>query len=67
MEAANILALNLMHEIMTGKIDAEKARELYSELTGAWPFRSVEAAFSAPVITTTCSDNFFSFNFIIAS
>ncbi len=36
MEAANILALNLMHEIVTGKINAEKARELYSEVTGAY-------------------------------
>lgn len=36
MEAANILALNLMHEIVTGKIDAEKAREVYAEVTGAY-------------------------------
>jgi hypothetical protein len=25
-----------MHEIVTGKINAEKARELYSEVTGAY-------------------------------
>jgi hypothetical protein len=36
MEAANFLALNLMHEIVTGKIDAARARELYSEVTGAY-------------------------------
>ena len=36
MEAANILALNLMHDIVTGKCDAEKAREIYSEVTGAF-------------------------------
>jgi len=36
MEAANILALNLMHDIVIGKCDAEKAREIYSEVTGAF-------------------------------
>ncbi|MDQ3013043.1 MAG: hypothetical protein M3X11_20335 [Acidobacteriota bacterium] len=36
MEAANILALNLMHDIVTGKHTAEKAREIYSEVTGAY-------------------------------
>lgn len=36
MEAANILALNLMHDIVTGKCDAEKAREIYSEVTGSY-------------------------------
>ena len=36
MEAANILALNLMNDIVTGKCDAEKAREIYSEVTGAY-------------------------------
>ena len=36
MEAANILALNLMNDIVTGKCDAEKARETYSEVTGAY-------------------------------
>lgn len=36
MEAANILALNLMHDIVTGKCDAEKARKIYSEVTGAY-------------------------------
>ncbi len=34
MEAANILALNLMHDIVTGKCDAEKGREIYAETTG---------------------------------
>ncbi len=36
MEAANILALNLIHDIVTGKCDAKKAREIYSEVTGAF-------------------------------
>ncbi|MFC6997623.1 hypothetical protein [Rufibacter roseus] len=36
MEAANILALNLMHEIVTGKLTAEQAREKYSEVTAAF-------------------------------
>jgi len=36
MEAANILALNLMHDIVTGKCGAKKAREIYSEVTGAF-------------------------------
>jgi len=36
MEAANILALNLMHDIVTGKHTPEKAREIYSEVTGAY-------------------------------
>jgi len=34
MEAANILALNLMHDIVTEKCDADKAREIYAETTG---------------------------------
>ncbi len=36
MEAANILALNLMHDIVTGKHTAKKARAIYSEVTGAY-------------------------------
>lgn len=36
MEAANILALNLMHDIVTGKQTAEEARKIYSEVTGAY-------------------------------
>lgn len=36
MEAANILALNLMHEIVTGKLTADQAREKYSEQTAAF-------------------------------
>ncbi len=36
MEAANILAFNLMHDIVTGKHTAEKAREIYCEVTGAF-------------------------------
>ncbi|MFD2922979.1 hypothetical protein [Halobacillus naozhouensis] len=36
MEAANILALNLMNEIVTGKLDAEKARDVYCEVTSAF-------------------------------
>lgn len=36
MEAANILALNLMNEIVTGKLSAEKARDKYCEVTSAF-------------------------------
>jgi hypothetical protein len=36
MEPANFLALNLMHEIVTGKLTAEQAREIYSEQTAAF-------------------------------
>ena len=36
MEAANFLALNLMHEIVTGKLTAEEARKSYSEIASAY-------------------------------
>ena len=36
MEAANILALNMMHEIATGKKTAAEAREFYTEQTAAY-------------------------------
>lgn len=36
MEAANILALNLMHEIVSGKLTAAQAREKFSEETAAF-------------------------------
>ncbi|MBA9079332.1 hypothetical protein [Rufibacter quisquiliarum] len=36
MEAANILALNLMHGIVYGRLTAEQAREKYSEQTAAF-------------------------------
>jgi hypothetical protein len=36
MEAANILALNMMHQIVSGKLTAEQAREVYSEQTAAF-------------------------------
>lgn len=36
MEAANILALNMMHEIATGKKTAVEARKLYTEQTAAY-------------------------------
>ena len=36
MEAANFLALNMMHEIVTGKLTAEEARKTYSENTAAY-------------------------------
>jgi hypothetical protein len=36
MEAANILALNLMNDIVTGKLNAEEAREKYCEVTAAF-------------------------------
>ena len=36
MEAANILALNMMHEIAVGRLTAEQAKEKYSEQTAAY-------------------------------
>lgn len=36
MEAANILAFNMMHEIVNGRLTAEQAREKYSEQTAAF-------------------------------
>lgn len=36
MEAANILALNMMHEIAVGSLTAEQAKEKYSEQTAAY-------------------------------
>lgn len=36
MEAANILSLNLMHDIVNGKCTAEQAREKYAEVTAAF-------------------------------
>jgi hypothetical protein len=36
MEAANILALNLMNDIVTGKVSAEDARDTYCEVTSAF-------------------------------
>jgi hypothetical protein len=36
MEAANFLALNLMHEIVSGKLTAEQAREVYTETAAAY-------------------------------
>jgi hypothetical protein len=36
MEAANIIALNLMNDIVKGKLNAEKAREVYCEVTSAY-------------------------------
>lgn len=36
MEAANFLAINLMHQIVTGKLTADAAREAYSEMSSAY-------------------------------
>jgi hypothetical protein len=36
MEAANFIALNLMHDIVTGKYTAEEARRAYGEITSAY-------------------------------
>jgi hypothetical protein len=36
MEAANFLALNLMHEIVSGKLTAEQARAVYTETAAAY-------------------------------
>lgn len=41
MEAANILALNLMHEIVTGKLTVEKARDVYCDVTSAFMMNRV--------------------------
>lgn len=61
MEAANILALNLMHDIVTGKCDAEKAREIYSEVTGTFVLNqpapyAEKLQFSVPTGDTTDPD-----------
>jgi len=36
MESANFLAINLMHEIVTGKMTAEEARKVYTETAAAY-------------------------------
>lgn len=36
MESANFLAINLMHKIVTGELNAEKAREVYTETAAAY-------------------------------
>ena len=36
MEAANFLAINLMHKIVTGELTAEEARNLYTETAAAY-------------------------------
>ncbi len=36
MEAANILSFNVMHEIVTGKLNAEEARKVFSEISSAY-------------------------------
>ena len=36
MEAANFLAINMVHEIVTGKLTAEEARKIFSENTSAY-------------------------------
>ena len=36
MEAANFLAINLMHEIVTGKLTAAQARKVYTETAAAY-------------------------------
>ncbi len=36
MEAANFIALNLMHDIVTGKHNAEEARKAYGEIASAY-------------------------------
>lgn len=61
MEAANILALNLMHEIVTGKLTAEQARQVYSETSAAYvlnrPAPLAEAfQFQVPHEDTTDAD-----------
>jgi hypothetical protein len=36
MESANFLGLNIMHKIVTGELDAEQARALYTETAAAY-------------------------------
>ncbi|MGN7308683.1 hypothetical protein ACTHQ2_22335, partial [Bacillus subtilis] len=36
MEAANFIALNLMHDIVTGKINVQQARDQYAEIASAY-------------------------------
>ena len=36
MEAANFLAINLMHKIVTGELNAEEARKVYTETAAAY-------------------------------
>jgi cell wall assembly regulator SMI1 len=36
MEAANIIALNLMNDIVTGKLNAEQARQMYGDIISAY-------------------------------
>jgi hypothetical protein len=36
MESANFLAINLMHKIVTGEMNAERAREVYTETAAAY-------------------------------
>lgn len=36
MEAVNFIAINLVHDMVTGKINAEQARELQAEITAAF-------------------------------
>jgi len=61
MEAANILALNLMHDIVTGKCNAEKPREIYSEVTGTFVLNqptpyAEELQFDLPTSKTADAD-----------
>lgn len=61
MEAANILALNMMHEIATGKKSAAEAREMYSEQTAAYVMNrsapyAEELQFELPTNGTTDPD-----------
>ncbi|GAA4364227.1 hypothetical protein GCM10023185_33560 [Hymenobacter saemangeumensis] len=62
MEAANILALNMMHEIVQGRLTAEQAREKYSEQTAAYvlnrpaPYAEV-LQFQLPTTDTTDTDH----------
>lgn len=61
MEAANILALNMMHEIVQGRLTAEQARAKYSEQTAAYvlsrpaPYAEV-LQFPLPTGDTTDTD-----------
>ena len=62
MEAANFIAINLVHDIVTGKINAEQAREQQAEITAAFmmnrPAPYAEALqFKVPTESTKNTDD----------
>ncbi len=56
MEAANFIALNLMHDIVTGKHNAEEARKAYGEITSAYLMNRPAPYAEALQFTVTAED-----------